>query len=62
LLVLAERFAYNRAVASMMWEPIAARAEASAPGLIAEFRAKYASSRPADLLEEACRAVEQLPG
>jgi len=46
----------------MMWEPIAARAEASAPGLIAEFRAKYASSRPADLLEEACRAVEQLPG
>lgn len=61
LLVLADRFAYNRAVPSMMWERIASRAEESAPGRIAEFRAEYAGRRPAGLLEEACRAVEQLP-
>jgi predicted ATPase/DNA-binding SARP family transcriptional activator len=62
LLVLARRFAYNRAVPSMMWERIAARAEESAPGLIAELEAHYGSRRPADLLTEACRAIEQLPG
>jgi len=62
LLVLAERFGYNRSVPTLMWERIAPAAEESAPGRIAGFRAQYAGRRPADLLKEACRAVEQLPG
>ena len=62
LLVLAERFGYNRSVPTLMWERIAPAAEESAPGRIAGFRAQYADRRPADLLKEACRAVEQLPG
>jgi len=62
LLVLADRFAYNRSVPTMLWERIAQRAEQSAPGRIAEIRAEYADRRPADLLTEACRAVERLPG
>jgi predicted ATPase/DNA-binding SARP family transcriptional activator len=62
LLVLADRFAYNRAIPTMMWERIAPRAEEAAPGRIAEFQARYAGDRPAGLLEAACRAVGQLPG
>jgi predicted ATPase/DNA-binding SARP family transcriptional activator len=62
LLVLADRFAYNRAVPTMFWERIAPAAEEAAPGRIAEFRAEYAPRRPADLLGEARRAVEELPG
>jgi len=62
LLVLADRFAYNRSVPTLMWARIAPAAEEAAPGLIAEFRAQYADRRPAGLLKEACRAVEQLPG
>jgi predicted ATPase/DNA-binding SARP family transcriptional activator len=61
LLVLADRFAYNRSVPTMFWERIAPAAEDAAPGRIAEFRAEYAPRRPADLLDEALRAVEQLP-
>ncbi len=62
LLVLADRFAYNRSVPTMFWERIAPAAEEAAPRRIAEFRAEYAARRPADLLDEARRAVEQLPG
>ncbi|WP_026909764.1 ATP-binding protein [Patulibacter minatonensis] len=40
LLVLAERFSYNRWIPSMAWEPVAARAEERAPGRIAELRAE----------------------
>jgi hypothetical protein len=61
LLVLADRFAYNRAVPTMFWERIAPAAEEAAPGRIAQFRAEYAPRRPADLLGEARRAVEELP-
>jgi predicted ATPase/DNA-binding SARP family transcriptional activator len=59
LLVLAERFAYNRSVPTLMWERIEPAAEAQAPGRIAAFRAQYAERRPADLVKEARRAVEQ---
>jgi hypothetical protein len=62
LLVLADRFAYNRAVPTMFWERIAPAAEEASPGRIAQFRAEYAPRRPADLLGEARRAVEELPG
>jgi hypothetical protein len=62
LLALADRFAYNRATPTLLWERIAPAAEAAAPGRLAEFQAMYRSSRPADLREEACRTVERLPG
>jgi len=62
LLVLAERFAYNRMIPTMMWERIAPKAEEAAAGRIAEFQARYAGRRPAGLLTQARRAVERLPG
>ena len=62
LLVLAERFGYNRTIPTLMWERIAPSAERAAAGRIAEFRARYADVRPADLLTQARQAVEQLPG
>ncbi len=62
LLALADKFAYSRAIPTLMWERIAPVAEAAAPGRLAEFRAGYADSRPADLLAEVYRAVERLPG
>jgi hypothetical protein len=62
LLVLADRLAYNRSQPTMMWERVAPSAETAATGRMAEFRAEYGDRRPADLLTEACRAVEQLPG
>jgi hypothetical protein len=61
LLVLADRFAYNRSAPTMMWERVAPHAEEIAPGRIADFAAAYAEHRPADLLTEACRAVERMP-
>ncbi len=61
LLVLADRFAYNRSVPTMMWERIRPHAEESSPGRIAEYRAEYADRRPPDLIGDACRAVERLP-
>jgi hypothetical protein len=39
-----------------------AAAEESAPGLIAKYQAEYASRQPADLLAEAHRLAERLPG
>ena len=62
LLVLADRFAYNRAIPTLIWERIVPAAEEAAAGRIAEFQARYAGRRPAGLLTQARRAVEQLPG
>jgi hypothetical protein len=62
LLVLADRFAYNRTIPTVMWERIGPSAEETAPGRIAEFQVTYAHCRPADLLVVACGAVGQLPG
>ncbi len=62
LLALADRFAYNRAIPTMSWERISARAGAALPGRMAELRAEYGDRRPADLLGEAGQVVEQLPG
>jgi predicted ATPase/DNA-binding SARP family transcriptional activator len=62
LLALADRFAYNRSMPTMMWERIVPAAEESAPGQLAVFQAKYAGRQPADLLTEACRLAERLPG
>jgi predicted ATPase/DNA-binding SARP family transcriptional activator len=61
LLVLADRFAYNRSIPAMFWDRITVAAEEAAPGRIAELQSRYAGDRPADLLMQACRAVENLP-
>jgi predicted ATPase/DNA-binding SARP family transcriptional activator len=60
LLVLAERFAYNRTVPTMAWERIAPHAEARAPGRIAEVRAGYGEDPPRALLGEACELLARL--
>jgi predicted ATPase/DNA-binding SARP family transcriptional activator len=60
LLALADRFAYNRMIPTMLWERIAPLAEQALPGALAEFEARYAAHRPPDLLAEARRAVERL--
>ncbi|HEY4826742.1 MAG TPA: transcriptional regulator, partial [Solirubrobacteraceae bacterium] len=60
LLVLADRFAYNRFIPTLEWERIVPRAEEAAPGRIAEFRARYGDRRPQDLLDAARRAVERI--
>jgi predicted ATPase/DNA-binding SARP family transcriptional activator len=62
LLALADRFAYNRVTPTLQWERITPEADRAAPGRLAEFRAQYGERRPADLLEEARRAVERLVG
>ena len=63
LLVLADRFAYNRLIPTMHWERIAPLlAERAEPGLLAALREQYDGNRPPDLLAEVGRAVERLPG
>jgi predicted ATPase/DNA-binding SARP family transcriptional activator len=52
LLVLADRFAYNRSVPTLSWEQMVARADEIAPGLLAEIDAEYGERRGPDLLEE----------
>ena len=64
LVVLAERFAYNRMLPSMAWEPIVAVAQQALAGGIDEFeglRAQYAGRRPPELLDEARAAARRLP-
>ncbi|RJL32506.1 BTAD domain-containing putative transcriptional regulator [Bailinhaonella thermotolerans] len=60
LLVLAERFAYNRSTPVMAFERIEPYAEAAAPGVIAAVRAEYGDRRPPDLLGEARDLAERL--
>ncbi|MEW9533364.1 BTAD domain-containing putative transcriptional regulator [Microbispora sp. NPDC049125] len=62
LLVLAERFAYNRSMPSMAFERIEPHAERAAPGMIAAVRAAYGDRRGSDLLDEARGLVEQVSG
>jgi predicted ATPase/DNA-binding SARP family transcriptional activator len=61
LLALAERFAYNRMIPTMLWERITPAAEKALPGRLVELQAQYALCRPPDLLSEAWRAAERLP-
>jgi predicted ATPase/DNA-binding SARP family transcriptional activator len=62
LLALADRFGYNRTMPTMMWEQIVPAAEEAAPGRLGEFLTQYRDRQPPDLLAEACRLAEQLPG
>ena len=58
LLVLAERFAYNRSVPTMSWSRISARLDEIAPGLLAATDAEYGERRGPDLLDETRKVVE----
>jgi predicted ATPase/DNA-binding SARP family transcriptional activator len=49
LLVLAERFAYNRTIPTMAWERIAGPAERRAPGRLAALRAELGDRRAPEL-------------
>jgi predicted ATPase/DNA-binding SARP family transcriptional activator len=66
LLVLADRFAYNRFVPTFSWDAITGPAEAAAPGEIAALQAEYGTRRGPDLLAEAraliLRAYGEPPG
>ncbi|WP_320671071.1 ATP-binding protein [Patulibacter defluvii] len=53
LLVLADRFAYNRTIPTLAWEPAAARAEAVAPGALATAQAALGERRAVAVLDEA---------
>jgi hypothetical protein len=54
LLVLADRFAYNRTVPTMAWERTTAHAD---PGRLAAMHARYAGRRAPELLDAARAAV-----
>ncbi|MBG0826439.1 AAA family ATPase [Planomonospora sp. ID67723] len=56
LLVLADRFAYNRFAPTMQWPVLSAHAERVAPGVMSRIEAEYGERRGPDLLAEA-RAV-----
>ncbi|MBO9522681.1 MAG: AAA family ATPase [Nocardioidaceae bacterium] len=52
LLVLADRFAYNRSIPTLAWERAIAAAEERAPGVLATIESGYGERRGPDLLEE----------
>jgi hypothetical protein len=56
LLVIAERWAYNRSFPIMAWSALAELAEETCPGLLDDVSAGYADRPAEDLVEEA-RAV-----
>jgi predicted ATPase/DNA-binding SARP family transcriptional activator len=60
LLVLADRFAYNRTVPTMAWDRITGPADDRAPGVLAKIDAEYGERRGPDLLEEARAFVATL--
>lgn len=62
LLVLAERFAYNRMIPTLAWERIVPHAEALAPGRIDAVRAELSGRTGIELPEEAAALLEQLAG
>ncbi|KAA1415263.1 AAA family ATPase [Nocardioides humilatus] len=60
LLVLAERFAYNRFNPTVSWDAAVAAAEAAAPGELARLQGDYGPRRGPDLLEEARALLARL--
>ncbi|MEZ0579927.1 BTAD domain-containing putative transcriptional regulator [Nocardioides sp. MH1] len=60
LVVLAERFAYNRFNPSTSWEAAVSAAEEIAPGVLARFQEEYGARRGPDLLEEARALLARL--
>ncbi len=62
LLVLGERFGYNRFVPTIAWRHGVAAAEQSAPGRLAELEQTYGERRGPELLDEAAAHVARLFG
>ncbi|TQS24444.1 BTAD domain-containing putative transcriptional regulator [Microbispora sp. KK1-11] len=60
LLVLADRFAYNRFVPTMQWSVLSAHAERIAPGVMSRIEAEYGERRGPDLLAEARAVLERV--
>jgi predicted ATPase/DNA-binding SARP family transcriptional activator len=60
LLVLAERFAYNRFTSTMRWPVLRAHAERAVPGLVSRIEAEYGERRGPDLLAEARAVLERV--
>ncbi|GAA1023852.1 AfsR family transcriptional regulator [Acrocarpospora pleiomorpha] len=60
LLVLANRFAYNRFTPTMQWSVLSAHAERIAPGVISRIEAEYGERRGPDLLAEARTVLERV--
>jgi predicted ATPase/DNA-binding SARP family transcriptional activator len=60
LLVIAERWAYNRSFPVMAWSPLAELAEETCAGLLGEVSAEYADRPPADLVEEAKAVLDRV--
>ncbi|GAT66246.1 transcriptional regulator [Planomonospora sphaerica] len=60
LLVLADRFAYNRFTPTMQWPVLSAHAERLAPGVMSRIGAEYGERRGPDLLAEARAVLERV--
>ncbi|MEU6429454.1 BTAD domain-containing putative transcriptional regulator [Microbispora sp. NPDC046973] len=60
LLVLADRFAYNRFVPTMRWPVLSAHAERIAPGVMSRIEAEYGERRGPDLMAEARAVLERV--
>ncbi|GAA3408224.1 ATP-binding protein [Streptosporangium vulgare] len=60
LLVLADRFAYNRFTPTMRWSVLSAHAERVAPGAISRIEAEYGERRGPGLLAEARTVLERV--
>lgn len=61
LLVVADRFGYNRQLPSLGWSPAEALAEQVLPGSVARVRAEVGVRSAPELREEALRLVTELP-
>jgi tetratricopeptide (TPR) repeat protein len=62
MLVVAERFSYNRFAPTLDWDSVAAVAEIAAPGEIDAVRAEWGDRRGPALLEEARALVKRMSG
>ncbi|GAA2886071.1 BTAD domain-containing putative transcriptional regulator [Streptosporangium fragile] len=60
LLVLADRFAYNRFAPTMQWPVLSAHAERAASGVMSRIEAEYGRRRGPDLLAEARAVLERM--
>ncbi|WP_109506797.1 BTAD domain-containing putative transcriptional regulator [Nocardioides speluncae] len=62
MLVLANRFAYNRYAPTVAWKHAVAAAEEVAPGLLADVEKEYGERRGSDVLEDVRALSDRLSG
>ncbi|MCF6377793.1 NB-ARC domain-containing protein [Nocardioides KLBMP 9356] len=60
LLAVAHRWAYNRSIPVMAWEPVVARADAALPGRVGELVAELAGRPGPELVPGAAEVVDRL--